>query len=373
MARSEALDAVRGIAIAAVAAVHVNGAIGRASDLSGVAVPATWATQVANQGVYGVYLFYALSGWLIFSIYYSGTSFGARSYWARRIARIWPLWLVFLAISLLAEPVAGAIGYAGHYSWIQVGEFPLLLQFLIGALFLGWLYLPLANTPPGGWSIQVEMGHYALFPLVRRRGLRVLVASVLIGYATYFAARFLSLTGMPSVIEWFAEGWVRLGLYGTWPFFVIGGVAALAWRDRDRLRERLSGYATSPSLAVLVVGAVLLFLVVPVPFGDGPTALGVVMVLAAVGVAIARIGRWGRMTQSLGRYSYFIYFAHFFVLDALAIPLAALLRNGWFGFPLSGYLLVVLMWLATLVISWSVGWVSWRIFESPIIRWAHRW
>lgn len=369
MTRLAVLDSVRGVAIVAVVAVHTNGAIAPVVSAAGGTPHATLLGDVAAYGRFGVYLFFALSGWLIFSLYDRAEPFHTKAYWARRIARIWPLWLVFLALSLILRGVLDPTG-SGPFSWLVIGDWPLLAQFVFGALFLGWLYAPLASTPPGGWSIQAEMGHYLLFPLIRRHGARILVLTVIIGQLSYVAARAAALLTPTSVLGQLGEGWMRLGLYGTWPFFVVGGALALAYRAQQAgaLTAQLRDLAKDRWLIAFTAAALVLSFATPILMGTNPEAVGAVLVLAAMAVALHQIGPISAGLQSLGRTSYFIYYAHFFVLAIVGWVLSRMA----IPFLASPYAAWPVVFVVGLTISWLLALISWRVFERPIIRLAQR-
>ncbi len=92
--RNPWIDILRGIAIFAVVAVHV---IANSNDvtysITGGKYMSEFFENTLNYGVYGVELFFFLSGWLLVSIYgiNKNQKFELGSYWKRRLARIMPL------------------------------------------------------------------------------------------------------------------------------------------------------------------------------------------------------------------------------------------------------------------------------------------
>lgn len=369
MSRLAILDSVRGAAIVAVVAVHTTGAVVPVVEAAGGAFYETLLGSAAAYGRFGVYLFFVLSGWLIFSLYDRDSAFDGKAYWVRRLARIWPLWLVFLALSLFLRGVLDPTG-SGPFSWLVIGSWPLFAQFVLGAFFLGWLYAPLASTPPGGWSIQAEMGHYLLFPLIRRHGARLLVATVIVGQLSYFVARGVVGLIPGSIPAAIGQGWMQMGLYGTWPYFVAGGVLALAWQARSQgmLSARVQAMMADRILVGLLLTALLLAFATPVLMGTNAEAVGSVVILTAIAIAMNSIKYVSGALQSLGRTSYFIYFAHFFVLAAIGWVLSrsalAILASPYVAWPV--------VFVLGLTISWALAQVSWRVFENPIIRAARR-
>jgi peptidoglycan/LPS O-acetylase OafA/YrhL len=360
---------VRGVAILAVISVH-------SWDATWSAVPSNISeSSVVFQGAsllrYGVELFFALSGWLIFSLYYRQDSVTSRSYWVKRIARIWPLWALF------SFATVAAISFTPL-------EFPLLwpdggtppspiIALLLILPFLGWLNPFTWQVPPGGWSIQVEMGHYLLFWPLRRATPVLLVGTILVGYASFFLARSLA-TGSPD--EWdtsLARDWLRLGLFGTWPFFIAGGLAYL-WSLHGFTPRLARVIPSKPRRYALLAGVALivgLCFVVPVPLGKSYEAAVTTLVL--LGVALAARA-WRPMTSllaSLGRYSYFMYFAHFWVI---AVIIGIFTHDDSLPY-VSVTVLVALACILTVIstiASWAVGRLSWRFLEAPSLTLARR-
>ncbi len=81
----------------------------------------------------------------------------------------------------------------------------------------------------------------------------------------------------------------------------------------------------------------------------------------------------GEMLRSIGRYSYFVYFFHFWVLRWI--------EDLYRGMDLPGddqtsvtwnIATLLVIWIVATFVSWSVGWVSWRILEKPIVNAARK-
>lgn len=352
------LDAVRGMAILAVIATHSLSATVAATGSYAIPTP---IFRVFDYGQFGVPLFFALSGWLLFALYTGSRGFSAKVYWSRRIARIWPLWVIFLIVSYVAFGVPDS----GLPAW---------WGFLLGALFLGWWSATLVSVPLGGLTIQQEMGHYLLFALFRKRGAAFLAGTVIIGYLSEWLARGVASSATEgSLIGTIAAAWLRLTLFHSWPFFLLGGAAYVIYRG-----WRTNGVApvlrTSPGTALLIAAAVGLGLLTTYA-QETPAyfVLGYVIALAILAIAIDAIPRAGAALQSIGRYSYFMYFMHFFILRWIESGY----RN--LGLPSedstsivqNSFILITIFALATFT-SWALGWLSWRLLESPIMNWTRR-
>ena len=113
------LDGVRGLAIALVLSVHF---VGDATPTNGLQRA---LVKLANYGVWGVDLFFVLSGFLITGILLDsrGTTSYYRSFYVRRALRIFPLYYGVLGLLFVVWPML-AVGYpagltesAAHQGW----------------------------------------------------------------------------------------------------------------------------------------------------------------------------------------------------------------------------------------------------------------
>lgn len=369
--RSANLDVIRGVAILAVVAIHSFQVTIGAFPVS--LMPDTSRTFVVFSYLrFGVELFYILSGWLIFSIYRRNRIESGRQYLAKRASRIWPLWIAFSVLSFISlianwqvSPVANRFTADSWWGW--------LLAFGLVILFLGWFDQGLWNVPAGGWSIQVEIGHYGLFWLLRKVGDLVLLSTVLVGYLTFYLAQEFGASSSTQWVSAFSQSWLRLGLFGTWPFFVAGGLAFI-WLGRDRNGQRIPNPSGLGGLVIrgLLVGIILVSgWWVPIPYGMTYEAIAACVFLLGVSWVLVKSARTLTAGAVLGKYSYFIYFAHFWVLEILVFAAVK-------AFGLEQSESVLLFWvifsglcMLALVISLLIAVPSWKYFESKWINRTH--
>jgi len=353
-----ALDAVRGIAILCVIATH---------SLS-ITVAATGSYEFPaaifktfDYAQFGVPLFFALSGWLMFSLYTGDRTFTQGVYWSRRIARIWPLWILFL--------VASYIFYT-----VPESGMPIWLMFLVSVLFLGWISPATVVYPLGGITIQQEMGHYLLFSIFRRRGAAFLATTVIIGFLSFFASEFLLDRVDPdSAVATVVEAWMRLSLFRTWPFFLIGGAAFVVVRSwREKGISDILPMRSRAGVAVLLAVVIGMFVTYA---QETPSYLVLGFIVAATAVAIAgnTVPVLGPVLRSIGRYSYFMYFFHFWVLRWIENAYRdSDLPDGNTTAALHNVILLIVIFVVTTAVAWAVGWVSWRVLEKRVLDFAHR-
>ncbi len=351
--RVAALDAVRGVAILCVIATHSLSTM--VATTGSYRLPME-VFRAFDFGQFGVQLFFVLSGWLMFSLHTGDRPFTQAYYWSRRWARVWPLWVVFLVISYLVFGVPDS------------GLSP-VVGFLLGAFFLGWLNPALVFIPTGGLTIQQEMGHYLLFSWFRRRSVAFLAGVVIVGYLSGLVARVVvALAGDGTLASTIAADWLRLALFNSWPFFLLGGAAFTIlriWRTRG-----VEGLVPERSWTAVLVALALLLAMISTYAQETPGyfVLGFVVIAAALAVIGNAIPGVGPSLRSIGRYSYFMYFFHFWVLRGI---------ERWYTGPKDTTEPYNLLWVFTIfaiatATSWVVGIVSWNLFEKRILAWAHR-
>lgn len=199
-------------------------------------------------GIYGVSIFYVLSGLTLYHVYESGfqlNRIGLSDFWKKRILRIYPLfWLaIFLTIWQ-------------RHQWPKGEDLALNLTGLFG--FIKWdKYLAV-----GAWSIGNELVFYVFFPLVLLCGrnfksLFVFIGALLLVVYIYFA--FYVLDDQQSLgTQW------RMYIHPLNQAFLFYGGMAISWAFKNRT---LSAFW---SILLIVIPA---FLFVWVPSGNDAITL----------------------------------------------------------------------------------------------------
>ena len=292
-----ALTGIRGLAAWFVVLYHIR--VGAFSYLPGE------ASFVLSKGYLAVDLFFMLSGfvlWLNYSDRLRRDGLEAvPKYLARRVARIWPLHLFVLALTVAYASLVAATSElnTAHYPW---EELPLHILLVHNWGFTGALAW---NDP--SWSISGEAAAYLLFPVIVlcldwRRISPALAISALLLLAALLAG---------------AMGWhgadildrdiPRFGLLRAMIEFSMGTIVCALWRrwcSRPRPASILAG--------ALCGGALLLGLAT-----DAPETLVVPLFLAGLLLALAltadRPGNplAARPIHYLGEISYSTYLVHF--------------------------------------------------------------
>jgi peptidoglycan/LPS O-acetylase OafA/YrhL len=348
-----ALDGFRALAIACVLFTHFW------------TYPTTTplVNRLAAAGWVGVDLFFVLSGFLITRILLASRTDGGyyRSFYARRVLRIFPAYYLLLAIVFLALPrVAHSVALR-----IALRDWHWYALYLSNVLFaqIGWQLFLVDVT----WSVAVEEQFYLAWPILVRGLSRKALLLILVGICLV-----LPLVRWGGVLMDVDHRALDLLTVFRLDSLALGAVVAClesplrGWRPAV---VRWTGAASAGAVLVLVLfGA----------FGrtDPLTLVLGHTLLAVVGGALivrcldtgSRVAAWfcRRPMRAAGRVSYGLYLFHPLTLMAATTVLAevGVTPTHLTSRPaLNGALHVALMASA----SYGVAWVSFRYFESPIL------
>jgi len=334
-------------------------------------------SAVLSLGKYGVELFFFLSGWLLISIYGIHDLDLKRSYWIRRTARIMPLWILFLGVQIIAARFSESGGWAMARK--QVQDEPSIIHSPIGILILTitftlWVFPSLWNTViPGGWSIQAEVGHYILFPALRKYGLRKTVSwMICINFLTIslvYLQGHVSNIHMPEYFIVALNAWVRLNLFATFGYFLLGILSYIGYRQFKKTGELRSVFGEFGISKISFFFLAISFLFVPLNFGRQPVAIISVIFMIAISLGIYQILSLRKLFSFFGKYSYFIYFCHFQVLSIFSYAVNR--THFTLSIPSAQLLIFFCLISLTLSISCIIAVASFKYFENPILKRAH--
>lgn len=365
--RNEFFDVIRGLAILGVIAVHSGQQARNVSGDSGALF-----SPISELGLYGVELFFFISGALITNLYGFSPkdSLKAQHYWRKRVARILPLWLAFFVIFMLLKNVTPPGSQVNLFLENHQGVTGWVLLILMMLTFTAWLSPLLWNSViPGGWSIQAEMAHYLAFTIARKLSLRnLLIVLLLVNGFTFVALNIHD--SLPGVIDGLLLAWIRLGFYSTFFYFLLGVASITVYREFSvgeswpKILERIKIFEW------VLMGIYLISVMsLPMPLGLGTNsqALGVVVLSLFCGLLIQQIRSLVPLFTTLGKYSYFLYFMQIIVIFGLS---TALEQFDLSSVPmLKNSLVVFIFYVAIiLVVSLPLAWLSARYFEGPILK-----
>jgi peptidoglycan/LPS O-acetylase OafA/YrhL len=292
-----ALTGIRGLAAWFVVLYHIR--IGAWPHL-----PAE-AYHVLSKGYLAVDLFFMLSGfvlWLNYSdrLRRDGPA-ALPKYLARRVARVWPLHLFMLGLTIVYAAVVASAGELNtvHYPWQELPLHVLLVHNWGFTRGLAW------NDP--SWSISGEAAAYLLFPLIvlaadwRRLPPALAIAALLV-----LAALLSAVMGWNGA-DILDRDIPRFGLLRAASEFAIGTIVCGLWQ-----RWRPTPGPSWSLAAALMGGATALGLA-----AGAPETLVVPLFLAGLLLALAltadlhRNPLASRPVHYLGEISYSTYLVHF--------------------------------------------------------------
>jgi peptidoglycan/LPS O-acetylase OafA/YrhL len=302
-----ALTGIRGLAAWFVVLYHVR--VGAYSYL-----PAE-ASFVLSKGYLAVDLFFMLSGfvlWLNYSdrLRRDGPQ-AVPKYLARRIARIWPLHLFILALTVAYASLVAATGElnTAHYPWAELPLHVLLVH--------NWGFTGALTWNDPSWSISGEAAAYLLFPLIvlaidwRRLSPVWAIAALLV-----LAVLLSTVMGWNGAVI-LDRDIPRFGLLRAATEFTMGTIVCALWQRWCRAPRFAAALA-----GALVAAALLLGLA-----AGAPETLVVPLFLAGLLLALAlTAGLAGnplaaRPVHYLGEISYSTYLVHFLLYIVFKILL----------------------------------------------------
>jgi peptidoglycan/LPS O-acetylase OafA/YrhL len=111
-------------------------------------------------GYLGVSFFFVLSGFILVYVY-SGRQIQKRRFWQARFARIYPVYLFSLIVSIPALIMFSPMTRQAHLTFLALTANPLLLEAWFPRLLFTW--------NPAAWSLSAEAFFYLVFPFVLPR------------------------------------------------------------------------------------------------------------------------------------------------------------------------------------------------------------
>lgn len=357
-----ALDGVRGIAILLVLIHHFT----LYRPTRGID---HWIAALPVGGWAGVDMFFVLSGFLITGILIDSRNSANyfKSFYMRRALRIFPLYYLVLFVALVLLPMLPVLHtvIVGPYPnppswpyWTYLTNFSISDRDLVH----GWIDV--------AWSLAIEEQFYIVWAIV-----------VFFCPPKWLGALCVAIIAGEPVARTIAreQGVADLSVYVlTW--FRLDGLASgalLAWLLRRGSLERLSP-AVTPAVIIGMAGLAA----ITAYGGDawwwvpGMPQIGYsLVILVAAALVIAAVYKpadslWSRALsagwlRAFGKYSYCLYLTH--------LPVMRLMREYVFD-PFDYEALMIAPWIGQVAFyavatipSFALAWISWRIFEAPIL------
>jgi peptidoglycan/LPS O-acetylase OafA/YrhL len=353
------LDALRGIAILGVMAVH----IALMTQQTGI------TALLGVSGQRGVQLFYMISAFTL-CLSLDGERrerHPLANYFVRRFFRIAPLFYVVILVTMTLKRF-----FPSHIPLLPLGR---------GDIFLGFLFLngvrprAINNVVGAGWSIAVETTFYLMLPWLHRRFntvRRALILFVVSAPILWQVSRTLSLgTADPVNKTFFTFLWFPV----EFPVFVLGILTYCIWKQY--FKGKTDDSATQKDLSLLLIVTSLMLYGACLPFTDNQLYFSSFVFLPLIlGLSIYP---WpllvNGVTRFMGKISYSLYLVHIFALYFFQYLLGRI--DQYPSHPISRHIFnhapgMAVVFLPVLGISVLISMVTWKFIEQPGIRLGRR-
>ncbi len=359
---SSLVDIIRGLAILLVIVVHVRNFIGQTGGLD-FAYDNGYAGVIDFFvfGASGVALFFLISGFLMDYLYKDNMD--VKKFALKRIARIFPAWALWHVVALIFATFAIVWTFDDGQNVmhnVYGGVEPLtsvnnVLMFLASLFFLGFLTMNVWNTYiPGGWSIQAEVTHYAVFPIINKTS------------TTYILILSLMLQAFGLITGATTNGFQIVASFITSPFWFFMGII---------LSRCIRNYKKG-DIIIKPVDFGLLILNVMITFGlNGPfvaqsTSIITLILSILFAIIIFKNKFMSSVVKKVGKYSYGMYFNHFLV----GVPLAFLASTAINDYGLESFAIPIILttFILTTYISFVIGKILYEIYEKKFIYKANQ-
>ena len=311
----------------------------------------TYLDSVSFFGSEGVTIFFCISGYLLIRILIGELNktgkLSVRSFYIRRILRIWPLYFSFIFLCLLTSPLLGN-------QVIKSSELPYLLSFSYN-----WHQLYIGDSRGMAailWSISVEEQIYLMLPLLllffyRWGFAKLAISLILIGYLCriLFYLNDLSL---------YRNTFSYMSTIGIGMLFAVYEVKIREWFLNHRR-------ATSFVALSLMLGYVALFKSIfsvgslPIIAFDLTAIMTIFLLLILGGNAGKQFTRFLKLLAYFGRRTYGMYIFHWPIL-------ALMVSRSIFFDDTTGISFQGLVFAFVLVAAISS--FSYRFFEKPFLE-----
>jgi peptidoglycan/LPS O-acetylase OafA/YrhL len=342
------LNGIRTIAAIIVVVFHTD----QWSHYFGLDPIGFWKT---NMHAFAVTLFFVLSGFLItYLLITEKKSYGKvnyKSFYIRRILRIWPVYYLVLFV--------GTIALIAFHFWTPRN---LSLTFLFHLVLIPNLVFNLgfkAELIGILWSIGAEEQFYAFWPFFVNRTHNMMKAAII------FICVFLT---VKCFVYYFITWHYLTGIFDMVPFeqMAIGAVAACLYISKSKVLQILYSPVIELACWIFLISSVL-YGPVTMPFvhaldRDLHAVIYAIIILNVSTNKECIIKVENRFFNYLGKISYGIYAYHFIVLVAIAQPLKPVFQH-----IQANWAKELIMFLSVLGATTCVAHLSFKYFEAGFL------
>jgi peptidoglycan/LPS O-acetylase OafA/YrhL len=318
----------------------------------------------------GVDLFFVLSGFLITGVLLDSRDSARyfRTFYARRVLRIFPLYYLVLVVALVLLPAFPALDLVVAGQTEQPPQWPYWV-FLTNVSIAerGWMH----GWVDVAWSLAIEEHFYLVWPFVVwlcPPGLVAVLCAAII--AAEPVARVIARDAMVQPLSIYVLTWFRLDGLATGALFAVAyRRGALALLDRW--------------VPAVVIAGVIGIIVVTILGGHTwwwnrrmqQHGYSLIAVLAGA-MLISAVSRppetlWPRMLRAgwlraFGKYSYCLYLIHPAVM--LAVRHYVFDPDDYRALGMAPWIAQLVFYAAATAPAFAIAWLSWRLLEAPILK-----
>ncbi len=313
-------------------------------------------------GKLGVVLFFVLSGFLITYLLLveesSRKRINVKSFYVRRILRIWPLYFLIIFLAFFILPNIDMFTLPGYGKDVIYSD--LLLKLTLYALFLSNLILPLVGIIPYVshiWSIGTEEQYYLIWPVILNyfKNNRICLM-------VFIVAIYVIVNIMLQYTHYFDTIPYNKVIIGFWSSFnidcmAIGGIYAILLFKKHKYLILIQSNAVFYATLIFVTLLILCGIQIPYVHYEFYSVLFGIIILNFANNDKLKISLENRLLNYLGNISYGLYMYHpIGIVLAIVISISISCQTNWFIYPLS------------LMITVLLAGLSYKYFESFFLK-----
>ena len=271
---------------------------------------------IHNLGVIGVSFFFVLSGFLITYLMIeerdSFKSFSVKSFYLRRIFRIWPLYFLILILGFFILPNFTYVPFFSDN--LEINFFPNLIIYLFIFPNIALSMFPAVPLIGQSWSIGVEEQFYLIWPLIfkffKNFNLNFLMKLLSLFVFIKFVILLFSLQIDSNWLLVLKKNLAMLKFENM----IIGAMGALILKRNNYIKYILNNMA----LFLCIIGIFISLYIIPISLRDGLHILHalffIIVILNVSSNPKSFLKLENRLFNFLGRISYGIYMYHLIII-----------------------------------------------------------
>ncbi len=327
--------------------------------------------MVSSLGSHGVTLFFVLSGFLIFSLLFVEKQYThtiqIKSFYVRRMLRIWPLYFGFGLLSILGiDYVFRLMGISvdtpASINLIYLFTFSINLQLIFAPINKGIIELY--------WSVCIEEQFYLMAPWLVKKAdnfLAISLGLIAIGIGSKFILEYLVTSGTIHTNHHINP----LYTFTTCWFDAFGmGILAAYFNFNKNIYSRIQWFVENKLVQGTVLALAFLYITNLLPKAtivDKYFFSTVASILFAYIILAASTGKFifnleNNFLRRLGRYSYGMYVWHSSIIQILLILLLRYFTKD------NGFVFEVVYPLLSIVLVVIVAGLSYELYEKHFLK-----